>query len=300
MQNVIRSLCWAFIGILSATALKAALPKRQAAHQACAVHAAHHEHYKGIPRHLLTAISKVESGRVDQKTGKVSAWPWTLNVEGIGYVYATKEEAIAAVHQFRRQGKKSIDVGCMQVNLHHHPKAFRTLEEALDPHKNIEYASRFLSELKNSHGTWSKAVAHYHSATKELHIPYQKKVLSVWNKERLYNKTPVLGMEELNEDYAFTSKRGEGKVVMIPKLRLSVARSGPQYARGQEARMQLAIYRERAKNALDKKQEKEKPTPTPHTLKIATRTVSLDKFGQLRRRAQALQKKLSITRAVQG
>ncbi|MBA4749970.1 MAG: lytic transglycosylase domain-containing protein [Alphaproteobacteria bacterium] len=285
---------------MSVGMLKAESPKRHAAHQVCAVHAAHHEYHKGIPKHLLTAISKVESGRVDQKTGKVSAHPWTLNVEGIGYVYQSKEEAIAAVRQFRRQGKKSIDVGCMQVNLHHHPKAFRSLEEALDPHKNIEYAARFLSDLKNSHGTWSKAVAHYHSATKELHVPYQRKVLSVWNKERLYNKTPILGMEDLQKSDALMSRRGEGKVVMIPKLRLSVGRSGPQYVRGQEARMQLAAYRERAKNALGQKQERGTPTPTPHTIKIAARTVSLDKFGQLRKRAQALQKKLSTTRAIQG
>src|SRR5690349_17137965 len=35
-----------------------------------------------LPPRLLHAISLVESGRVDSKTGVVRAWPWTINAEG--------------------------------------------------------------------------------------------------------------------------------------------------------------------------------------------------------------------------
>lgn len=82
------------------------------------------------------------------------------------------------------QGIESIDVGCMQVNLRHHPDAFKDLDAAFDPAQNVKYAAQFLSRLNHQQGTWHKAVAHYHSATPLHHIPYQRKVLAVWNKEK--------------------------------------------------------------------------------------------------------------------
>lgn len=148
----------------------------------CAVHIDTFEKAHNIPDGLLHAISKVESGRKDLK-GRLVAWPWTINVEGQGYYFATKAEAMTAVINMMRQGKKSIDVGCMQVNLHHHPKAFKNLAEAFDPVTNVAYAARFLSALKNEHATWHKAVAQYHSANPTYHIPYRKSVLNVWNKD---------------------------------------------------------------------------------------------------------------------
>ena len=46
------------------------------------------------------------------------------------------------------QGVRSIDIGCMQVNLMHHPNAFATLDAAFDPLANALYAARFLTELR--------------------------------------------------------------------------------------------------------------------------------------------------------
>ena len=43
---------------------------------------------------------------------------------------------------------------------------------ACDPAKNVAYAARFLSELKEREGTWTKAVARYHAGPKNL--PAQK------------------------------------------------------------------------------------------------------------------------------
>ncbi len=149
----------------------------------CAVYVAQYEKQHNIPQGLLQAISKVESGRRD-RTGRLIAWPWTVNAEGQGYHFPTKEAAVSAVRNMQFQGIKSIDVGCMQVNLYHHPHAFRNLNDAFDPSKNVAYAARFLNGLKNEHASWYKAVAHYHSANPLYHIPYRKNVMGIWNREK--------------------------------------------------------------------------------------------------------------------
>ncbi len=149
----------------------------------CAIHINQYEKHHRIPDGLLHAISKVESGRKD-RTGRIVAWPWTINAEGQGYYFPTKEEAIEAVEALQKKGIKSVDVGCMQVNLYHHPDAFKHLKEAFDPAKNVAYAARFLAGLKNEHSSWHKAVAHYHSANPLHHIPYRKSVMGAWKREK--------------------------------------------------------------------------------------------------------------------
>jgi soluble lytic murein transglycosylase-like protein len=62
------------------------------------------------------------------------------------------------------QGVRSIDIGCMQVNLLHHPQAFASLEAGFDPATNVAYAVRFL-RLPRAYRDWNQAVAMYHSAT---------------------------------------------------------------------------------------------------------------------------------------
>lgn len=134
----------------------------------------------GIPHKLLTAISLAESGR--KVGGSIVAWPWTINANGASYVFATKGEAIRMVRKLRHLGITSIDVGCMQVNLKQHPKAFSTLEAAFDPATNIAYAAKFLKAKKENKGSWVNAVAHYHSSTPQHHMPYRERVLKIWQK----------------------------------------------------------------------------------------------------------------------
>jgi hypothetical protein len=142
------------------------------------------ERASGIPAHLLAAINHVESGRRDPATGAVHPWPWTVNAEGAGSFYDTKAEAVAAVRGMQARGMQSIDVGCGQINLMHHPDAFASLEQAFDPQANAAYAARFLKELFAQTGDWNKAAAMYHSATPELGAEYQQKVLAVWPEEQ--------------------------------------------------------------------------------------------------------------------
>ena len=130
---------------------------------------------------LLAAIGVVESGRTDPRTGVRRPWPWTVNAEGAGTYYPTKAAAIAAVQALQARGVASMDVGCMQVNLMHHPTAFRTLEDAFDPRVNAAYAARFLNSLHARTGDWPAAAAAYHSFTPERGAQYARLIAAVWS-----------------------------------------------------------------------------------------------------------------------
>jgi hypothetical protein len=136
----------------------------------------------GVPDHLLSAIARIESGR-RSADGRINPWPWSINVEGVDHIYDTREQAVAAVRALQAKGARSIDVGCMQVNLLHHPTAFPSLEQGFDPSANAAYAARFLMQLYRQTGSWPKAVAAYHSFTPELGDAYQRKVMAVMSEE---------------------------------------------------------------------------------------------------------------------
>jgi len=155
-----------------------------------------------IPEELLAAISRVESGRVDPRTGAVTPWPWTINAEGQGLFYDTKAQAVAAVRDLQARGVRSIDVGCMQINLMHHPDAFSSLDQAFDPAANAAYGARFLNQLHGQTGDWSKAAGLYHSATAELGSEYQKRVLAAWPAEK--RKPAVSATAQLASAWAST------------------------------------------------------------------------------------------------
>ena len=142
------------------------------------------ERAHGIPPQLMAAIGRVESGRRDPVTGVGGAWPWTINAEGQGFWFDTKAQVVAKVEELRARGVRSIDVGCMQVNLMHHATAFPNLDQAFEPAVNADYAARFLAQLREKTGDWTKATAFYHSATPALGEPYAAKVMAVWPEEQ--------------------------------------------------------------------------------------------------------------------
>ena len=133
-----------------------------------------------LPSKMLDAIGVVESGRLDLRTSVVAPWPWTINVAGVGRMFDSAADAIAAVQAAQAAGVQSIDVGCMQVNLLHHPHAFATLDAAFDPASNVRYAAGFLALLRSQTGDWPSAVAAYHSATGPIGASYAQRVAAVW------------------------------------------------------------------------------------------------------------------------
>ncbi len=137
-----------------------------------------------IPFGILQAISLAESGRWDRESRSKFAWPWTVTARGKGEFHDSPAQAIAAVKQLRREGVRNIDVGCMQINLLHHPKAFSSLEEAFEPAANAAYAGNLFAKLREANRSIMRAIAHYHSTTREFNQPYTQKVIALWNEER--------------------------------------------------------------------------------------------------------------------
>ncbi|WP_187968124.1 transglycosylase SLT domain-containing protein [Aquibium microcysteis] len=111
----------------------------------------------GIPVGILYAVGLTETGH------KGSLQPYALNIEGQAVFAHTQEEAERLFETARRNGKTLIDLGCMQINHRYHADAFASLSEMLDPRLNVDYAARFLVQLKQRHETWSLAVARYHA-----------------------------------------------------------------------------------------------------------------------------------------
>jgi len=177
----------------------------------CTRYLPRHEREYGIPVHLLAAIASAESGRYHRALGLSLPWPWTINVEGKGYFFDTKEEAMAAVHNFQARGIHSIDVGCMQVNLQHHPYAFSSLDQAFDPAYNVAYAAQFLKEKYVEEGSWRGATADYHSHSPIYGEPYARMVFDVWG--RIINKVAAAraGKPFMNVASATMAHYNEGR-----------------------------------------------------------------------------------------
>lgn len=168
-----------FLGtIITATPAMAGALSASENSKICASAIAHEEVASQIPKNVLKAIAHTESGRYDKKSKAFSAWPWTVNTGGKGYFFDTKLEAVNFVRDLQSKGVKSIDVGCMQINLHHHKNAFQNLDEAFDPSTNVAYAAEFLTNLHNDSKSWLKAIGDYHSATPYYHEEYKKRVLA--------------------------------------------------------------------------------------------------------------------------
>jgi hypothetical protein len=135
----------------------------------------------GLPPGLLQAIGRVESGRWDNTTGRIVVWPWSVDVDGEAHIYDSAEAALQDVRARSAEGRHSIDVGCFQINLGWHPGAFASLEQAFDPVANANYAAAFLRSLSLRLGSWTAAVAAYHSANPDLGIPYRERVMAIWS-----------------------------------------------------------------------------------------------------------------------
>jgi hypothetical protein len=144
-----------------------------------AIAVAEREH--GIPDGLLQSIGLVESGQRSAETGARLPWPWAVNAAGEGQLAPDRAAAIALVVRAQGRGLRSIDVGCLQINLLHHPQAFASLEQAFDPLANARYGGSFLLALRNRLGNWPAAVAQYHSAEPTRGAEYQARVMAQWS-----------------------------------------------------------------------------------------------------------------------
>lgn len=174
--------------------------------EVCTVAAQQFEKKYQIKKHLLSTITNVESGRWNQARQRNTAWPWTINAQGKGRFFDTKQEAIAAVKRLQAKGVKSIDVGCMQINLAYHPDAFENLEEAFNPYKNMEYGAKFLKKLYAKKGNdWNKAATAYHSSLPRKAKKYAQRLSKAYqgivqaSLERKNDRKPAAEIKKLEK-----------------------------------------------------------------------------------------------------
>ena len=168
-------------------------------HELCEHEIARVERQYNIPHGLFMAIGTVESGRSVTSRGK-RPWPWTLCVNGKSYYCSTKSAAIATAKRLIARGVRNIDVGCMQVNLLHHSKAFKSLSEAFTPKHNVEYAAKFFSQLRNTYSSWTHAVGYYHSKTPKFYKKYCKNVYNAWEKARNFTVRSTPKIQQASRD----------------------------------------------------------------------------------------------------
>ena len=179
----------------------------------CARPIAAAERAHAIPAQLLQAISLAESGRWHKARRAKFAWPWTVTAEGRGRHLPNKEAAISHVKTLRARGITNIDVGCMQINLHHHPKAFADLDRAFDPAPNADYAARFLHRLRQASRSWSLAIG----PTEAFGKRYRTKIYGLWRDER----QRAYRIARLARIKAFRERRARQRAARKVSLRLA-------------------------------------------------------------------------------
>ncbi|HBC2981890.1 TPA: transglycosylase SLT domain-containing protein [Escherichia coli O146] len=132
----------------------------------------------GIPAELLYAVSLTETSmspeamsgvlkqrRRDFRQPDVARpWPWTINVAGKGYRYATRLEAWQALQVFlKHYPAKRIDVGIAQVNLGWNGHRFPSTWAAFDPYTSLNTAAVILQECRRRHPvSWLQVAGCYH------------------------------------------------------------------------------------------------------------------------------------------
>jgi len=113
----------------------------------------------GIPSVVLFAVALQESGA--NLRGHLIPWPWTLNVAGASYRYATRNDACAALHRaLARVPSTRVDAGLGQINVGFHRVGQPC--ELLDPYRNLAITATILREHHDPGEDWLLAIGRYY------------------------------------------------------------------------------------------------------------------------------------------
>ncbi|AMB86030.1 lytic transglycosylase [Pseudomonas agarici] len=115
----------------------------------------------GVPSEVLYSVALQESGT--RIRGRIVPWPWTLNVAGTGYRFATRHDACQAlIIAIQTAGPRRVDVGLGQTNVGANGHRYSSPCEGLDPYKNLSVTAQILAEQKSKGGDWITAAGRYH------------------------------------------------------------------------------------------------------------------------------------------
>lgn len=137
----------------------------------------------GIPSELFYAVALAESGRHIEHLRTTRPWPWTLNIHGEGHYFPSRQAAVVAAQQALTQGRRSVDIGLMQVNWAYHATALRSVEAAIDPYHNLDVGAGILAECFRTRGDWWAAVGCYHAPSNaDRAARYRERVKRIWSR----------------------------------------------------------------------------------------------------------------------
>lgn len=129
-----------------------------------------------VPVDVLYALAMTESN-TKMRNGNWSPWPYTINLDGIGYRYSSYENLVKQSRALIKSGRRSFDVGYFQVNWKWHNHRTRSIEYLAHPYENGRVASEIMLEQYRKWGNWSKAAGRYHNPNNNrgLADKYQRK-----------------------------------------------------------------------------------------------------------------------------
>lgn len=168
----------------------------------------------GVPLSVLRAISLTETGR--KANGGFRPWPWTVNMEGKGYWFDTRDEALAFVYKEYKRGARSFDIGCFQINFKWHGDAFTSIEQMFEPRPNGVYAARFLASLYAESGSWSAAAGAYHSRNPQFAESYRKRFDRIHERVAASDQSPIIPAAKNDAAQAFLAK--DSDIPEIPDI----------------------------------------------------------------------------------
>jgi hypothetical protein len=126
-----------------------------------------------VPRAVMRALTRTETGRA--RGGALQPWAWTVNMEGSGRWFDSRDEALAYVRREQARGAVSFDVGCFQINFKWHGENFSGVEQMFDPAANADYAARFMADLYAETRDWTLSAGYYHSRSPEFYRRYSER-----------------------------------------------------------------------------------------------------------------------------
>nr|WP_256370222.1 transglycosylase SLT domain-containing protein [Sphingosinicella sp. BN140058] len=126
-----------------------------------------------IPRGLLMAIAITESS----VNGIPN--PYAMNIAGRAYHARDLNDMAGQISANWSRGVKSIDVGCMQINLLYHGDKFSRLTDLLHSPTNVEYGANYLIQLATARGSWREGVMDYHNKSSQARRQWYG--CKVWN-----------------------------------------------------------------------------------------------------------------------
>lgn len=126
---------------------------------------------------LLYAISITESAAgVGQ--GYIQPQPYVFRNESGPHFFSSRTDAEAALRKALERSS-NVDVGLMQINVHHHPQSDPL--ELLDPVHNLQVAARYLKRTMSSTSDPVIGVGRYHSWREDYASWYGQRVWKTYD-----------------------------------------------------------------------------------------------------------------------